>query len=274
MINRILVPTDFSDVAKNALDFALDLCHKTNAEIHLLHVNPVPVADINFPQETYQLYLSEMKDYAEKELNALVEKQVKPSGIKYGTHTHIGFVNDEVIQFIQGNQIDLIVMGTTGASGLQELLIGSNTASIVGRSPVPVFVIPPSARHLNFKHVLYASDYSEPEFPAVSRLVYFAELYNAKITVIHAKTESDRYFNSENNFFVKNRDQIKSEQITIEAVSNPDITDAVNEYIDYKGVDMVVMAKHNRSWFDRIFHRSMSKRMTYHTRVPLLVLNK
>lgn len=274
MINRILLPTDFSEVANNALVFALDLCQKTNSAIHILHVNPVPVADINFPQETYQLYLSEMKDYAGKELAALVEKYLKPSGIAYTTHTQIGFVNDEVLQYVQNHQIDLVVMGTTGASGLQELLIGSNTASVVGRATVPVFVIPPSARHNEFKHVLYASDYSEPEFPAVSRLIYFAELYDARITVIHAKTESDRYFNSEDNFFVKNRQKIKSEQISIETVGEKDITDAVNDYIDHKGVDMVVMAKHNRSWFDRIFHRSLSKRMTYHTRVPLLVLNK
>jgi nucleotide-binding universal stress UspA family protein len=274
MLNRILVPTDFSEVATNAIDFALNLCVKTGAQLHVIHVNPVPVADINFPQETYQLYMDELNKEAAEKIESLKKEVLLPSNVKFVTDTMMGFITDEINQYSKQNGIDLIVMGTTGASGIQELLIGSNTASLVAKSTIPVFVIPPGAKHDHFKHILYSSDYSEPEFPQISRLIYFAELYDAVITVIHTKSESDRYFNIEDNFFVKNKANIAHEKITVEPVQSGDITDAINEYIDKKGVDMVVMAKHNRNWFDRIFHRSMSKRMSYHTRVPLLVLNK
>ena len=274
MINRILVPTDFSEVAVNAVDFAISLSSKIGAELHVIHINPVPVADINFPQETYQLYMDELNKESLEKITHMKKELLLPSGVKFVTDTMMGFVTDEIQKYVKDNNIDLIIMGTTGASGMQELLIGSNTASVVGKTHIPVFVIPPSAKLESFKHILYTSDFSEPEFPAMSRLVYFAELFGSKITVLHSKSESDKYFNVEDNFFVKNRQQIEHEHITLETLDNVDITDAINKYVDQHHVDMVVMAKHNRNWFDRIFHRSLSKRMTYHTKVPLLVLNK
>lgn len=274
MISNILLPTDFSEVANNALKFAADLAKKTNAQLHVLHVKQVPVLDTSFPTDTYQLYINEIEKASQEGLQKLDETWLKHEGIKYKTDSVTGFVNDEVLQYSKANEIDIIIMGTTGASGLQEILIGSNAASVVARSEVPVFVIPPSASHIDFKHILYASDYTEPEFPAFARLVYLAELYGAKITVLHVRTDFDRYFNAANNFFTRNKDHISADDITIVNAEGMDITDAINKHIDEKAVDMVVLAKHNRSFFDRLFHRSLSKRMTYHTRVPLLVLHK
>ncbi len=274
MITNILLPTDFSAPALNALNFAIDICNKTNAKLHVLHIKHIPVLDASFPAETYQLYLDEIEKTTSEGLQNLENDVLKKSNVKYELNTAIGFVNDEVQAYVKNNNTDLVVMGTKGASGLQEILIGSNTASVVGKSEVPVFVIPPSAVHADFKHILYSTDYNEPEFPSVSRLVYFAELYKSKITVLHVKTDFDLYFNSERNFFVRNKSNITYPDITVVNMEKTETSDAINKYVDEKGVDMVVLAKHNRSWFDRLFHRSFSKQMTYHTKVPLLVLNK
>ncbi len=274
MITNILIPTDFSEVANNALDFAVDLCRKTGAMAHILHVKHIPVMDATFPAETYQIYLDEVQKASAEGLAKIEADILKTSGIRYKLHATMGFVNDEIQSFVNKNEIDLIVMGTTGASGLQEILIGSNAASVVGKSEIPVFVIPPSAKHSDFRHILYSTDYNEPEFPSVARLIYFADLYKAKITVLHVKTEFDMYFDSEKNFFNRNKENISYPDITIVNMDKVETTDAINKYIEEKGVDMVVLAKHNRSWFDRLFHRSLSKKMTYHTKVPLLVLNK
>lgn len=274
MITHILIPTDFSSVADNALEFAIDLCKKTGAKAHVLHVKHIPVMDATFPAETYQLYLDEIEKAASEGLAKLEANKLKPSGVNYQLHSTIGFVNDEVQAAVHKFNIDLVVMGTTGASGLQEILIGSNAASVVGKSEVPVFVIPPSAKHAAFKHILYSTDYNEPEFPSVSRLIYFADLYQSKITVLHVKTDFDMYFNAEQNFFKRNKENISYPDITIVNMEKTETTEAINKYVNEKGVDMVVLAKHNRNWFDRLFHRSLSKKMTYHTSVPLLILTK
>jgi nucleotide-binding universal stress UspA family protein len=273
MISHILVPTDFSPVANNALKYAIGLGKKTNAFIHLLHVQHVPVIDPSYPADTYQMMMREMEDITKTGFER-EEMILKDSGVNYQFHDITGFVNDEVITFSKENHIDLIVMGTTGASGLQEILVGSNTASVIGKSEIPVMVIPSTASYKEAKHILYSSDYTEPEFPAVSRLMYFASLFNARVTILHVKTNFDKYFNSEQNFFVRNRSNISHEDITIVNTEDMEVTEAIEKHIADHNVDMLVMAKHSRSFFDRLFHRSISKRMAYHTNIPLLVLHK
>ena len=186
----------------------------------------------------------------------------------------MGFVNDEVKDFSEKNNIDLIIMGTTGASGIQEVLVGSNASSVVAKSQIPVLVIPPSSTYHELKQIVYSSDYNEPEFPAVSRLIYFAELYDANISVLHVKNEADKFFDSANNFFVRNKHNISYEKIKMVKLPEGDVMDKINEFVMTEHADMLVMAKHNRTFFDRIFLRSISKHMTYHTKIPLLVLNK
>lgn len=274
MISHILVPTDFSDVATNAIRIAVDVATRTKAHIHVMHVKQIPVLDVQMPSDTYQMYIDELEKAAKEGLAKVENELLKPANVAYSLHTATGFVYDEIIRYTNSQQIDLIVIGTTGASGLQEIFFGSNAASIVSKSEIPVLVIPPSATELNVNHILYATDYSDPEFPAVSRLTYFAKLYSAKVTVLHVKTDFDRYFNSANNFFARNKEHISINDITIVNVENEELTHAINRFIDEKAVNMVVVAKHNRSFFDRLFHRSLSKKLAYNTRVPLLVLQK
>jgi nucleotide-binding universal stress UspA family protein len=274
MISRILVPTDFSEVANNELKYAIGFAVQTKASIHVLHVKNFPVMDFSFPAEMYSTLIEEMETIARKGIDKIETTLLKPSGVTYTTESVAGFVNDEIEKCAEANNIDLIVMGTTGASGIQELLVGSNAATTIARSEIPVLVIPPTATFTEFKNIAYASDYTEPEFPALLRLLFFAELNDASITVLHVKSDYDQFFNSENNFFVRNRAHIKKENIKLVKLEKGDIAESINDYISEHGADLLVLAKHNRSFFDRLFHRSLSKQMAYHTQIPLLVLNK
>jgi nucleotide-binding universal stress UspA family protein len=274
MISSILVPSDFSPVANNALDFALKLAAKMNAKVHVLHVNYIPVIDASFPADVYQTFMLEAENAANENIESLKKNFLDRSGVKYETHVAMGFITDEVQDFVEKNKVDLVVMGTTGASGITEILLGSNAASVVSKSQVPVLVIPPSSTYHDLKHIVYSSDFNEPEFPSISRLIYFAELFDAKVSVLHVKTDYDRFFDSANNFFTKNKDHISYEKWTVVQLPEGDVIEEINEYTDKQHADMLVMAKHNRSFFDRIFHRSLSKQMAYHTKLPLLVLNK
>jgi nucleotide-binding universal stress UspA family protein len=274
MISTILVPTDFSDVANNALHYAIQFAQKAKAKIAILHVTNIPVVDASFPTEMYQTFMTEIEETTKTKFKKLENDYLKNSNIAYETYTVMGFVHDEIKEFAKQNNIDLIIMGTTGASGIQELLVGSNASSVVAKSQIPVLVIPPSSTYHELKHIVYSSDYNEPEFPAVSRLIYFAELFDANISVLHIKNEADNFFDSENNFFVRNKHNISYEKIKMVKLPEGDVMDKINEFVENDHADMLVMAKHNRTFFDKIFHRSLSKHMTFHTKIPLLVLNK
>jgi nucleotide-binding universal stress UspA family protein len=274
MISSILVPTDFSDVANNALHFAIQLAKKTHAKIYVLHVNHMPIMDASFPAEVYQTFMLDIENNAKENIEKLKTNYLNNSGVKFETQIVMGFVNDEVQTFAPKNNIDLIVMGTTGASGLQEILIGSNAASVVAKSTIPVLIIPPSSTYHELKHIVYSSDFNEPEFPAVSQLVYFAELFNAQVSVLHVKTDYDRFFDAANNFFQKNKHNLSYEKWKIVKLEDGNVIEKINSFIETEHADMLVMAKHNRGFFDKLFHRSLSKQMAYHTKIPLLVLNK
>jgi nucleotide-binding universal stress UspA family protein len=274
MINKILVPTDFSKVANNALQYAIELAKKFNAEICLLHVKYIPMLDPQMPAETYRLFADETEQAAKENFKKTEDDVLSSSSVKYTTHMLTGYVTDEILHFAKNNAVDLIVMGTTGASGLQELLVGSNTASVVGRTETPLWVVPPDAKCGDIKDILYATDYTEPEFPAFSRLSYIAQAFQSDLTVLHAKTDFDKYFNSANNFFVRNKASISLKEVTIIQSEKSDILATMEEYAQSGKYQLISVAKHNRSWFDKLFHRSLSKRMAYHTKVPLLVVHK
>ena len=274
MISKIVVPTDFSAPAEQALNYAIELAKKTKASITLLHINQVAMVDASMPAETYQFLVKEIEEMTKEGMDKLAKKLLIPSGIAYTTETRYGFVSEEICEIAKKDEADLIIMGTTGASGAAEILIGSNVASVVAKSAVPVLVIPKDLNFKEYTRIVYATDYNEPEFPALMRLIYFAELFDCPLDVIHVKSDADKYFNIENNFFKKNKANITYPNINYIQLEKGDIIQSINHYVEENHGDLLVMAKHNRSFFDRLFHRSLSKKMAYHTKIPLLVLVK
>jgi len=274
MISKIVVPTDFSEPANKALAYAIELATKANASIHILHVNQVAMVDATMPAETYQVFVKEIEQATEQAFKELSETILVQTKIEYTLKSLYGFVAEEICDYANELEADLIIMGTTGASGAAEILIGSNAASTVTKSGVPVLVVPKELSFSNYQRIVYATDYNEPEFPALMRLIYFAELFDCRLDVIHVKSEADRYFNATNNFFNKNKENISYPNIHYIELEKGDVVQSINKYVDEVSADLLVMAKHNRNFFDRLFHRSLSKKMAFHTKIPLLVLVK
>lgn len=273
MINHIILPTDFSASANIALDYAILLAKKTNSKLTILHVNQTALVDASMPTESYQLFVNEIENFVEEGF-ALIKSKLSTSGINCTYESKYGFIADEICDFSDNAQADLIIMGTTGTTGLGEVLIGSNCASVIGRSKIPCLAIPENANVKEFEKIIYATDYNEPEFPAFSRLLYFAELFNAEVDIVHVESENDHYFNSENNFFKKNKNNINYNKIKYTNLPKGKTAEVINLYIDQNQADLLVLAKHNRNFFDRLMHRSLSKKMAYHIHLPLLILVK
>lgn len=274
MISTIVIPTDFSEAANQAMLYALSFAKKIGARVHVLHINQVAMVDATMPAETYQMFVNEIEEQTKEQLSKLEETFLKTSGVIYETHARYGFVADEICDFALKNEADLIILGTTGASGAVEILFGSNASSVVSKTLIPVMVIPKNIVYKDLTRIVYATDYNEPEFPSMMRLIYFAEQYDCPLDIVHVKSESDRYFNSENNFFKKNKAQFSYPNMSFIELEKGDVVSSINQYVDDKQVDLLVMAKHNRSFFDRLFHSSLSKKMAIHTHIPLLVLVK
>lgn len=274
MITRILIPTDFSETSNNALEYGIQLAKKTGAEIHLLHSIDVPVTDAYVTARFYISYLDELEEQAGKELKKTEEKYGSKSGIKFHSAIRVGFVTEVIQSYSKEHKIDMIVMGTTGASGVTEVLFGSNTSQVISNLEIPVLAVPSGARYHDISKIVYATDFEEPEFPAFSRLIYLAKLYNAKLFVQHTKSGRKPLFKEEHNFFTRNREEISYPNWEMITNENANIIDGIDNFVKETKADLLVMAKHNRTFFQRIFHRSLNKKMACHVDVPLLILNK
>jgi nucleotide-binding universal stress UspA family protein len=142
-MKKILVPCDFSKPAINAYRFALNIASRSRGAIHLIYVVELPVLHDTMLMPVLSVeqdYVDDVKMKAEKNFKKLVEKH-KRAGVKVKTQVVFGPVSQRIIDYVKTKNMDLIIMGSHGASGVKEFFVGSNAEKIVRTSSVPVFVL-------------------------------------------------------------------------------------------------------------------------------------
>lgn len=270
---RLLVLTDFSKLSKVAVDYAGKMAKSLKAELFLLHV-----VYLDAPPRTYGALISrqvidKMINNAKQDFELLIRDIRKDFGIRFKIHHKIveGNPLDAVVEsFALDHEIDLIIMGTKGASGF---LLGSNAATVISNSSVPVLTVPEHSRFNGINEIICASElqHSSAEIKA---LVPFVRLFNAHIHVIHAASyTSRRKFNTA---LLKKELVTKSKykHISVEVIRHEDVTVALNEAIANTKADLLVMFTHKLNFFEKIFGRSVTRQMAFHTWTPLLTIKK
>ena len=189
-MKRILVPVDFSKEAESAARVAASIAKKTGSEIFLVHMLELPVTTID-PAEMNTISSEPQIIYFMKLAHEKFDKFKKLPFFKGLTvvetiqfqHAFSGIINES-----EKNKIDLIVMGSQGASGLQEMFIGSNTEKVVRRSKIPVLVIKKDVEELDVKDLIFASDFNKESKSTFQRVINFANLFEAKIHLLYINT--------------------------------------------------------------------------------------
>lgn len=170
--------------------------------------------------------------------------------------------------FSKRNQINMIVMGTKGASGLTKYVLGSNTVSVMDVSRIPVLAVPARAQFKNFKNIVYAADlkYLEEEVEAMK---LYLKLLDATLHVLHVcdKTKNEEELQANVKRILKQVDYRKS---TVNIKTGKPVDRAIDSYVKELKADMVTMFTHKRTAYENLFHRSMTKKMAFQSHVPLL----
>lgn len=148
-IEKILVPTDFSQGSHKALQYAVMLGTEFKAKIVLLHVvsTPLDISGMHVPHFSLDKIMEEMRERAEKEMEALLqEKNIKKAGITFETQVREGVPFLQIIQGAKEAEADLIVMGTHGRTGLEHVFFGSTAEKVVRKAPCPVLTVRPEGQ--------------------------------------------------------------------------------------------------------------------------------
>jgi nucleotide-binding universal stress UspA family protein len=274
MVN-ILVPTDLSELSKIAAQYAIKIANKMDGNITLLHVINI----IQPTRATMRLRLKsleqELLDIAKEDLEALVKDISKTTKTNLPIKIKIvkgSSFNDSVKREAKKLRTGLIVMGTRGASGLKKYVMGSNTASVIEISHVPVLAVPELGSFKNFRNVVYASDLTHLE-KELNTLIPYLEKFDSTVHLIHVaqslKTVSiiERKIDS-----VVQKTGYKN--IVVRVMVNKQVDEAIDHYVDVIKADLLTMFTHERSFYEKLFDRSMTRKMAFHSKVPLLAFRQ
>lgn len=271
----ILVPTDHSKGAEKALEYAAALAIKTKSAIHLLHAFHVPPSMLSSGSATSELIRIQQKEESDK-LKKICDRMSIKHGIVIKPYVQHGLAVDVILEAIVKKNPSLVIMGTKGAGWLKEILMGSNTARVIKKSKCPVIAVPDKAEYSGFQHIVYATDYHASDLAALRKIVSIAKLFDASITALHVADEDLTRETQEvlmSRFSKMVKGKIKYPKLRFQIARGQRLEKALQAYIAKEGPDMLAMSTHYRNLLDKLFGFSVTEKMAYHSRIPLLAFH-
>jgi nucleotide-binding universal stress UspA family protein len=271
-MKRILVPCDFSKPAIEAFRYALDVADQSNGFIHLLYVVQLPVMHdtmlmptLNFEEQ----YLKDAEEASKKHFEKIIAKYNKQN-IEVTFTVRFGSPSTTILEFTQENVIDVVIMGSHGASGFRELVIGSNAEKIVRRSPVPVLIIKDYVKS-QVKNIVFPNDLdTEQQEDFVMKVKALQHFFKAHLHIVWINTPLnftndtetiDRLTRFAKRYMLKN--------YTIHVFNHSNEESGILEYSKYIKADLIAMATHGRKGLSHFFNGSLAEDVANHATCPI-----
>lgn len=273
-MKTILVPVDFSKPSENALKVAAQLAKKNNGKIVVLHV--VELAESLFGTDQFNVDNQEVMfflDMAKKRFAKFLDKPYLKD-VEIEDQVEIGPTSYMISKSVEKKAIDLVVMGSVGASGLKEVLIGSNTEKIVRNSSVPVLVVKKEMKDFNIKQVIFASNFELENLKSFRKAKEFANQFEAKMKLLYVNLPGNQFYSTE-----EIREQMR---VFLNKAEIPYTVDQVMIYNDYTielGVlngakeakaDLIAMPTHGRRGLSHFFNGSIGEDVVNHSTLPVI----
>lgn len=274
-IKNILFPTDFSENTREALTFALEIARMSGAKLHIMHSIEEPY-NFTMPDETAEntevnrsLSQTVKKLFENLEDEILGDSKYKELNIETSIQT--GRAVYTILEETKTRNVDIIIMGAQGRTGLKEVLFGSTTAEVIQHSNVPVLALPQESVYNGFKQITFATDYQDGDLKALQFVVELAKLFNSKIIVYHSILKSDL----KSEIMFRGFKELVTEKISYKNIEFEEdkfthfIEAAINK-VEQQNVSLLVMVHYEKSFPP--LPKQQSKEMSHYSEVPLLVL--
>ena len=279
-MKTILVPTDFSPNADKALNFAVQIAKKSKAKIVLAHA--CDLLELTFKDNLWlkKEYNRTVIKEANEKLSAYCASIKETEKVSIRKKIYYGLITDTILHAVVANKADLIIMGTLGSAGIKEKIVGSKTAGVMRKATVPVLAIPLLSEWKPPGQILLAIDrFSEGQTERVRPLFDLATLFNAVVSVVKFSDTADRVaykymtIQRAGNSYVKKINLLLPGAPAIFVhLEGRRFDKSIEKYIEKNKIDMLVMISHKRNFIKSLFHRSMTKKMAYHSSIPLLAI--
>lgn len=272
-MKTILVPTDFSDNAKNALDFAIEIAKKHESKIFLVHTNHYDMAASSLPPELEAQQFMQLQKMTQHKLNDL-QAEVNKQGVECKALLEVGPLNDVLEEIATRKRAHLIVMGTQGASGLQETFFGSNTGHLINHTKTPVLAVPSDYKFNSFEKVVFTTNYERKSGIDFKKLVELTHLFNSSIKILHVANGELSYAEEEKHltkFEEEMKEKYPEAKIASQMMYGDETENIMTDFIKREHVNLVGFTTKHRNFIERLFGtKSITKKMIYHTTVPII----
>ena len=260
--NSIILLTDFSDPAKNAIKYAID-AFGDGAEYHLVNAyyartSSATLLDLNdmLAKESEQ-GLTEEKQWVLNEYPNL--------SLNVKTHSVFGSPVDAIKKMKRSGDYDIVIMGTKGASGVDAVLFGSVASSIIRSTTVPVISIPPEYSFAGFENIVFATDGKAlDDFNIIAPISKLQKQFNSEVTLFSVNTTEKEFDWDEMKIHIENAHYA--------TVDGGDVAEEVTNFCQEKNAELLVILPKHTGFFDRLFHKSVSKELVEQAKMPILSL--
>lgn len=281
-MKRILVPTDFSEQAGYAMDLACQIAHKTKCEVIALHVlDHTGLFDFSTGSSAYPLmgnpagldldqkFLELLYSNAEEKCNKFL-KSFEGDNLKIVKKIKIGSAFHYITELIEENKTDLVIIGSKGSSGVEEVLIGSNTEKVVRHAKCPVLTVKTRIKIEEVEDIVFATNFKAEDSHVADELKKIQEVFSAKMHLVRVNTPN--CFDTTRNIMANAKRFIKENNITnytIDIYNDKVEEDGIIFFAQDIGANLIAMATHGRSGLLHLLSGSIAEDIVNHAKRPV-----
>jgi nucleotide-binding universal stress UspA family protein len=265
IMDKILIATDFSINANKAALVGIELAKKFNAEVHILHSYSLPIINAEVPDYydfgAYQKIKSD-------QLNTFI-KSLPCSQLVIHKHCIAGVsMFMEVEEFSQKNNIDLIIIGLTGASAIEALLMGSNTLNLISNSKTPILAIPLHFELKDQHNIGFAFDGKKIDNKKnIDFFRKFTKKFTPKIQVFHVSPIDNNL-----EIYQKLKTIVPFDEFNLKIELNDDVEAGILEFTTNNKIDILGIVPRKHSFFAKLFHERYTREVARYATLPILTI--
>ncbi|MEL6195016.1 MAG: universal stress protein [Bacteroidota bacterium] len=269
----ILVPTDFTELAKAGIAYACNLASHIDAEVQLMHIYPYPSIPAEVPSDFMHAGSEQLAKSASEKIAVIVEEfSEKYPGIVFKQVLDQGPIVSNITHYAEQENISLIVMSSNGAEGVRKWFVGSFSAGVVEYAKVPVLIVPDDYSEEGVPtRIVFATDYAAGEPGPLREVIALAKMIDAELLITHVNLGGESLPEEMFEWYKeKVEEEISYPRKSFFLIKGEELQETLESFVLMKEANMMVMSIKERSFWERVLSKSETKEMAYHPPVPLL----
>lgn len=276
-MKRIILPTDFSENAYNAISYALHFFKDQECTFYLLHTYTPAIYQAEYilysPGQIGlgDVYQASSMTQLEKLQKRLIGEFNNPKHT-FMVHSAFNMLVDEIVETIENEHADLVIMGTQGATGAKEILLGTNTVHVIKKSKCPVIVVPSNFDYEIPKEILFPTDYEVNYKEGLLEELLDITAHNAsRIHVLHISSGYD-LTEGQQAHKLELEEVLEGIKHLFHDVPDTEIITAINDFQSKNKINLLVMVQNKHTFLERLFIEPVIKKIGFHVTIPFMVI--